>query len=77
MENAYWTMKYQQMIQTVPKNKAEETVLRMLNQGSGVIEAMTESGLCFEDFEDLMKRADKFEREELCVRKENRRFESF
>ena len=77
MENAYWTMKYQQMIDTVPRNKAEENALRMLNQGSGVIEAMTESGLCFEDFEDLMKRADKFEREELCVRKENRRFESF
>ena len=66
MENAYWTMKYQQMIETVPQNKAEETALRMLNQNSGVIEAMTESGLCFEDFEDLMKRADKFEREELC-----------
>lgn len=71
MGNPYWTMKYQQMIKTVPQNKSEEIALRLLNQGSGVIEAMNGSGLCFEEFEDLMKRADKFECEKLCVRKES------
>ncbi len=67
MENPYWTMKYQQMIKEVPQNKVEETALRMLNQGAGLIEAQIESGLSYEEFQDLLKRADKYERDELCV----------
>ena len=67
MENPYWTMKYQQMIKEVPKNKVEETALRMLNQGAGLIEAQIESGLSYEEFQDLLKRADIYERDELCV----------
>lgn len=67
MENPYWTMKYQQMIKEVPQNKVEETALRMLNQGAGLIEAQIESGLSYEEFQDLLKRADIYERDELCV----------
>lgn len=67
MENPYWTMKYQQMIKEVPQNIVEETALRMLNQGAGLIEAQIESGLSFEEFQDLLKRADIYERDELCV----------
>ena len=67
MENPYWTMKYQQMIKEVPQNIAEETALRMLNQGAGLIEAQIESGLSYEEFQDLLKRADIYERDELCV----------
>ncbi len=67
MENPYWTMKYQQMIKEVPKNKVEETALRMLNQGAGLIEAQIESGLSYEEFQDLLKRADIYERDQLCV----------
>jgi hypothetical protein len=67
MENPYWTMKYQQMIKEVPQNIVEETALRMLNQGAGLIEAQIESGLSYEEFQDLLKRADIYERDELCV----------
>jgi len=67
MENLYWTMKYQQMIKEVPQNIVEETALRMLNQGAGLIEAQIESGLSYEEFQDLLKRADIYERDELCV----------
>ena len=67
MENPYWTMKYQQMIKEVPQNKVEETALRMLTQGAGLIEAQIESGLSYEEFQDLLKRADIYERDELCV----------
>ena len=67
MENPYWTMKYQQMIKEVPQNKVEETAIRMLNQGAGLIEAQIESGLSYEEFQDLLKRADIYERDELCV----------
>jgi len=67
MENPYWTMKYRQMIKEVPQNKVEETALRMLNQGAGLIEAQIESGLSYEEFQDLLKRADIYERDELCV----------
>ena len=57
MENPFWTMKYQQMIKEVPKNKVEEIALRMLNQGAGLIEAQIESGLSYEGFQDLLKSA--------------------
>ena len=67
MENPYWTMKYQQMIKEVPQNIVEETALRMLNQGAGLIEAQIESGLSYEEFQDLLKRADIYERDEFCV----------
>ena len=67
MENPFWTMKYQQMIKEVPKNKAEETALKMLNQGAGILEAQMAAGLGYDEFNDLMKRADIFEREGLCV----------
>lgn len=67
--NDPWTMKYQQMITDVAKNESEETALRMLNQGSGVIEAQEKSGLSHESFRDLMERANKYESEEFCIRK--------
>ena len=64
-----WTMKYQHMITDVAKNESEEAVLRMLNQGSSVIEAQAKSGLSYESFRDLMERANKYESEVLCIRK--------
>ena len=64
-----WTMKYQQMITDVAKNQSEEAALRMLNQGSSIIEAQAKSGLSYESFRNLMERANKYEREVLCIRK--------
>ncbi len=64
-----WTMKYQQMITEVAQNKSEEAALRMLNKGSSLIEAQTKSGLSYEGFRNLMERANKYESEVLCIRK--------
>ena len=51
------------------KNESEEAALRMLNQGSSIIEAQAKSGLSYESFRNLMERANKYEREVLCIRK--------
>ena len=64
-----WSIKYLQMITDVARNESEEAALRMLNQGSSFIEAQMKSGLSYEMFRDLMKRADKYESEVLCIRK--------
>ena len=66
-----WTKKYQQMIADVAQNESEEAALRMLNLGSSIIEAQEKSGLSCEDFLDLMKRANKYESEVICIRKDH------
>lgn len=64
-----WAMKYQQMIRDVAQNESEEAALRLLNQGSSIMEAQTKTGLSYECFRDLMERANKYESEVLCIRK--------
>ena len=64
-----WIIKYQKMIKDVAQNESEETALRMLNQGSSIIEAQAKSGLNYESFRNLMERANKYESEVFCIRK--------
>jgi hypothetical protein len=61
-----WTKKYEKMITDVAQNEAEEAALRMLNQGASLIEAEKKSGLSYEQFRDLMDRANRYEGEVIC-----------
>lgn len=67
MGNDHWTKNYQQMIKLLAHNEAEETALRLLNEGAGIIEARERSGLPYEEYRELLGRADRYEKEEFCA----------
>ncbi len=73
MGNDLWTKKYQDMIKLIPRSEAEETALRLLNEGAGIIEAQEISGLEYEEYMELLARAGRYEKEVLCVVKKELR----
>ena len=57
------------MIRQLAANELEEKALKLLNEGAGIMEAQEKSGLSYEEFRELLIRADRYEKEQLCVSK--------
>ncbi len=69
-----WKAFYEQMGKECPENETEKKILTMLGEGKSIAECLefwTQSGLSEQSFLDFLKKADKWETEN--IRKMNRR----
>ena len=66
-KNEFWRERYLEMEKAVGRSVEEQEILSKLRQGCTPLECIKECNLSPENFSDLLKRAKKWEAENICV----------